>query len=228
VKTPPKKTKPTSVAKSSQAIVAPVLDPQRIVTAEFFAGAQDLSQMPAPTLLEVVFAGRSNVGKSSLMNGLCGRRNLVKTSSTPGCTRQVSFFHVKTADAVELHLVDLPGYGYAKRSKAERRQWGSLIEGYLLERPTLRVVVALVDVRRGPEEDDEDLLELLRSEPRTNRPPLELLTVGTKLDRLPLSQRKLAVQELKQKVNTALVVSGIELPDTQIQVWRKIRSLAGL
>ena len=203
-------------------------DPKRIVSAEFVAGATQLDQLPPPALVEVAFAGRSNVGKSSLMNALCSRRNLVRTSSTPGCTRQVSFFHVRTADQAELMLVDLPGYGYAKRSKAERKQWAELIEGYLLGRPTLRVVVSLLDVRRGPEPDDAELLQLLRSEPRVSRPALGILSVGTKLDRLPYNQRKLAEQSLKKALGTEVHAVSTELPETQSRVWRRIRTLAGL
>ncbi len=204
------------------------LDPKRIVSAEFVAGATELEHLPAPTLVEVAFAGRSNVGKSSLMNALCGRRNLVKTSGTPGCTRQISFFNVRTADGAELTLVDLPGYGYAKRSKTERAHWAGLIEGYLLARPTLRLVVALIDVRRGPEPDDADLLQLLRSEPEIQRPALNILSVGTKLDKLPHNQRKLAVQKLQPLVDTELHGVSTELPETQAKVWRRVRSLAGL
>lgn len=202
------------------------LDPKRIVSAEFVAGATELSQLPAPTMVEVAFAGRSNVGKSSLMNALCGRRNLVKTSGTPGCTRQISFFQARTTDGAELTLVDLPGYGYAKRSKTERAHWAGLIEGYLLGRPTLRLVVALVDIRRGPEPDDADLLTLLRSEPTTHRPPLKILSVATKLDKLPHNQRKLATQKVAAQMDTELHGASTELPETQQKVWRRIRSLA--
>ncbi len=119
--------------------------------------------LPAPVQLEVAFAGRSNVGKSTLLNGLMNRKGLARTSNTPGCTRTINFFSVTTRDGLTLKFVDLPGYGYARRSKGERDAWADLIEGYLLERPTLRVVVILVDARRGVEEEEADLLELLAS-----------------------------------------------------------------
>jgi GTP-binding protein len=168
----------------------------RIVEAEFVAGAKAPGELPPPVGVEIAFAGRSNVGKSSLLNCLMERRNLVRTSSTPGCTRQISLYRTRAADGVVLTLADLPGYGYAKRSKTEKRHWADLIEGYLLERPTLRAVVVLVDVRRGVEPDDRDLLEMLGSPARTSRPPLGTLVVATKLDRLASSARKPALSKL--------------------------------
>ncbi len=163
----------------------------RIRSAEFCAGAKNESELPPPVLVEVAFAGRSNVGKSSLINTLVERKNLVRTSSTPGCTRQISFFDVHFTDDSALTLVDLPGFGYAKRSKDERNSWADVIEAYLLGRPTLRAVVSIVDVRRGLEPDDRDLHELLRSPSRVNRPPVSVIVVATKLDKLPRSKQKI-------------------------------------
>jgi GTP-binding protein len=207
---------------------SPALDPLRIVAADFKAGATLAAQLPPPTGIEIAFAGRSNVGKSSLMNGLCQRKNLVKTSSTPGCTRQISFFEARCADGAVVTLVDLPGYGYAKRSKAERGQWAELIEAYLLERPTLSVVVALVDVRRGLEPDDLQLLQLLASPARIARPALGRLLVGTKLDRLPSSQRKLATTALQKSTALPCLGVSVELPETLTDLWQHLRRLTGL
>jgi GTP-binding protein len=204
------------------------LDPLRIVDAQFVAGAAQIDQLPAPTGVEIAFAGRSNVGKSSLMNALCGRKNLVRTSSTPGCTRQISFFEVRTKDGAVATLVDLPGYGYAKRSKGERGAWANLIEEYLLARPTLSVVVALVDVRRGVEEDDAQLLELLRSRPRVRRPNLGILTAATKLDKLPSSQRRVAVDKATKSAPGELIAVSVELPETVERLWRRLRVLSSL
>jgi GTP-binding protein len=206
----------------------PALDPLRIVSADFAAGAKEGGQLPPPTHLEIAFAGRSNVGKSSLMNALCGRRNLVKTSSTPGCTRQISFFETRSADGAALTLVDLPGYGYAKRSKAERGQWADLIEGYLMGRPTLRVVAALVDVRRGLEPDDEQLFELLASQPDTRREALATILVGTKLDKVPAAQRKIQSLALQKMSRGPFAVVSIEQPDTIRALWKRLRQLAGV
>jgi GTP-binding protein len=190
--------------------------------AQFVAGAARFEQLPPPQHLEVAFAGRSNVGKSSLMNALVQRRRLVRTSGTPGCTRQISLFEVTTRLGSRFTLVDLPGYGYAKRSKAEKAEWAELIEGYLLRRPALSLVVALVDVRRGREEDDEQLVELLAQVPPRSRAPVGVLWVATKLDKVPGSGRKLALQRLKEQTGHPWVGFSTELPETHELLWRRI------
>jgi GTP-binding protein len=154
-----------------------------VLDAKFLVAAHDARALPAPAFAEVAFAGRSNVGKSSLINALLARRNLVRTSNTPGCTRSINVVRVTLSDAV-VDLVDLPGYGYAKRSKSERRAWGPLIEGFLRSRPGLRGVVLILDVRRGVEELDRQLIEFIVEVGRTP------LLVATKLDKLPLNRRK--------------------------------------
>ncbi len=164
----------------------------RVRTASFAAGGDSVQALPAATLSEIAFAGRSNVGKSSLLNALLQRHNLVRTSRTPGCTRQINLFEVSVTvpgadEPLGLHLVDLPGYGYAKRSKGEKVAWGGMIDGYLRTRAALRAVVVLVDIRRGIEEEEQELLTML-GEPRPAG-ALRALVVATKLDKLPLSQR---------------------------------------
>lgn len=196
--------------------------PPRVRDAQFTAGASRVEQLPPPQHVEVAFAGRSNVGKSSLMNALLERKNLVRTSGTPGCTRQISLFDVTTRLGSRLTLVDLPGYGYAKRSHAERREWADLIHTYLLQRPALAVLVALVDVRRGLQQEDEQLLELISQKPRTSRAPVEVILVATKLDKLPGSQRKLAMNALKQQTTRPWLGVSTELPETQDALWRQI------
>lgn len=203
-------------------------DPRRIVEATFRAGATASDQIPGPTGAEIAFAGRSNVGKSSLLNALCQRKNLVRTSSTPGCTRQISFFEVRTKDEAVVTLVDLPGYGYAKRSKQERRGWAGLIEDYLLERPTLKVVVALVDARRGVEADDAQLFELLRQTPHSARPPVTLVTVATKLDKLPSSHRQAALGAIRKQVDGSVFGVSTEMPDTLLRLWLGLRRHASI
>ncbi len=126
---------------------------------KFVAGAANsMEQIPADfTLPEVAFAGRSNVGKSSLINAITGRKTLVKVSSTPGRTQQLNFFNL----ADKLMLVDLPGYGYAKQSKAKIGAWNKLIRDYLRGRPNLRRVCLLIDSRHGIKENDIEIMELL-------------------------------------------------------------------
>jgi len=162
-----------------------------IKQASFLLSVPDVRDLPAPTFAELVFAGKSNVGKSSLINALVGRQALARVSATPGCTRGINLFRIQVGDAL-LHLVDLPGYGYAQRSKRERRAWGPMIEGYLRERVGIRLVVVIVDVRRGLSEEDEQLVEFLDSLGH------EALLVATKLDKLGKAQQKLALAALRR------------------------------
>jgi len=206
---------------------------ERIVQASFLAGATTIEQFPPPMLLEVAFAGRSNVGKSSLMNALMQRKGLVRTSGTPGCTRQISWFHAKSDDGAEVCLTDLPGYGYAKRSKGERKGWARVIEGYLLGRPTLRAVVLLTDARRGFEEDDRDLVELVQSQADTSRPAVEVVLVGTKVDKLSRSARKPALatldqSELPRALGTRVIGFSAVEDIGRRELWKTLRGALGL
>jgi GTP-binding protein len=124
---------------------------------DFAAGVDVLPRLPDATLPEVAFAGRSNVGKSSLINAITGQNTLARVSHTPGRTQQLNFFDV----AGRMFLVDMPGYGYAKVSKEQRAGWESLIRDYLRGRPTLRCVFVLVDSRHGLKDVDEDIMSML-------------------------------------------------------------------
>src|SRR5215471_136218 len=159
--------------------------PVVVKDAIFEALAVGPESWPAEGPPEIAFAGRSNVGKSSLINTLLGRRGLARTSSTPGRTRGLVFFHVDLVDAPPLRFVDLPGYGYAQASKKERAAWRPMVESYIERRGTLRLVVVLVDARRGIQTADEELLEWLDS---VGRPAV---VVFTKLDQLPRTRRNL-------------------------------------
>ena len=199
----------------------------RIVSAEFAAAAKSAAELPPPLQVEIAFAGRSNVGKSSLLNRLMNRRNLARTSSTPGCTRQINFFSARTSSGMNLSLVDLPGYGYAKRSKDERKLWAELIDGYLLARPTLRAVALLVDVRRGLEEDDLGLIEMLETGSVRGRVALSTLVVATKLDKLRSGERANALAKIKAP--GALVLGfSTELPESAVQLWSALERRVGL
>ena len=197
----------------------------RIVSAEFVAGAVEASGLPAPTVAEIAFAGRSNVGKSSLLNTMVQRHALVRTSRTPGCTRQLNVFEVKTADGLLLRLVDLPGYGWAKRSKTERGEWQGMIEGYLRSRASLKAVAILVDARRGPEEEEQQLVEFLgeRREVSSVKKGLELIYVATKLDKLGAAARKPAIDAVKKQVGAGVVGFSAVSGDGREALWGRIR-----
>jgi GTP-binding protein len=123
----------------------------------FVAGAASLDRLPEPGLIEVAFAGRSNVGKSSLINALAGRGALARASNTPGRTRQINFFRLDDA----LMLVDLPGYGYARAPKREIAAWTKLVDAYLRGRAPLRRLMLLIDARHGLKDSDRDLMKML-------------------------------------------------------------------
>lgn len=203
-------------------------DQTRVKSAEFSAAAAALAELPPPIAVEVAFAGRSNVGKSSLLNCLMSRRNLVRVSGTPGCTRKIGFYQTELADGARVTLVDLPGYGFARRSKSERDAWAELIEGYLLGRATLRAVVAIVDVRRGVEPDDRELLQMLSSRARVSRPPLSTLVVATKLDKLPASKQKLELAKVQRAAGLPVLGFSSETAAGRDELWRRLRGALGL
>jgi GTP-binding protein len=121
---------------------------------DFVLGAADLAQLPEPDRPEVAFAGRSNVGKSSLINGLTGRKTLARTSNTPGRTQQINVFALGREDIGRLYLIDLPGYGFAAAPKPQVARWTRLVNGYLKSRPGLRRVFLLIDARHGVKPPD--------------------------------------------------------------------------
>jgi len=156
-----------------------------IKQAEFIKSATKPVQFPGPVLPEIAFAGRSNVGKSSLINTLVNRKNLVKTSSKPGCTQLINFFTIND----EIFVVDLPGYGYAKVSKSIRAQWATMVDRYLTVRKNLMGVILIIDIRRdpGPEE-----FELMNWFVKNHIPFLTVLTKTDKLSRTK-QQKRLAI-----------------------------------
>jgi len=166
--------------------------------AEFVKGAATWEQLPDDGRPEVAFIGRSNVGKSSLINMLLGRRALARTSSTPGKTREFNFYLVNDA----FYFVDLPGFGYAKTAQRERARWGRLIGRYVTERETLRIVFHLVDSRHEPTAQDKDVMALMKGAPV---PYVILLTKTDKLSGNGRAQSKARVQKL-------LAAAGMEVP----------------
>jgi GTP-binding protein len=163
-------------------------------SAQFLLSATAEAQFPAPDVAEIAFLGRSNVGKSSLLNALVGAR-AAKVSKTPGRTRAINFFLL--LDEVRrrrLIFADLPGYGYAKISKAISAEWPKFIEPYLKERATLRLCVCLVDANTPPRASDRQLLEWLRAQER------EFVVAATKIDRLSGNQRTQSLAALKKEL----------------------------
>lgn len=172
-----------------------VKPPRTVVTgAAFVAASLEEGRFPPPDRPEIAFAGRSNVGKSSLLNRLAGRRRLAFVSKTPGRTQTINFFDVTLrrsegddAASVALRWVDLPGYGHAKAPGALRREWARALERFLVDRPALCRVIALTDLRRPPTDDDLHLAAWARSI------GMPLLIVGTKVDKLTKSERSAAI-----------------------------------
>ena len=185
----------------------------KITAARFLGAAAAPGGGPSPLGPEVAIAGRSNVGKSSLLNALLGRRGLARTSGTPGRTRQINFFLVNE----RFVLADLPGYGFAVGSEAERRSWGPLVEGYLRERPTLRGVALLVDARRGAEEEEMQLLEYL------GHVGLPAVVVATKLDKLRRAAAGAALAGLQTSHCTPVVGFSARTGAGRDDLWRVLR-----
>jgi GTP-binding protein len=188
--------------------------------AEFMTSAAGPEGYPPPGPAELAFAGRSNVGKSSLMNLLIGKP-LARTSSTPGRTRRLNFFRIELA-SIPLVFVDLPGYGYAKVPLAIRASWRPLVESYLTGRPTLGAVFLLVDARRGAEDEERELVDYL-AELGT---PLEV--VLTKSDKLVKSKRWPAAAALRRDLALARdpLIASAQSGEGVEELWRVIRRRA--
>jgi len=163
----------------------------KVLRAEWLATAAGPEGFPAPSAPEVAFLGRSNVGKSSLLNALVRRKKLARTSSAPGKTRLIHFFRVERPGG-ELHFVDLPGYGYAKVSKAERAGWRGLVESYLEGRRALRAAVLLQDLRRDLSEDETLLIDWLHER------EIPVLLAITKVDKLKPMRRAARLRALER------------------------------
>jgi len=181
--------------------------------------ATDASQFPAPALPEVAFLGRSNVGKSSVINSLLAAK-VAKTSSTPGRTRSINFFEIRWPGKPRHELIfsDLPGYGYARVAREISQQWPGFVEPYLRERPCLALCLALVDVNVPPQASDRQLLEFLSA---SGRP---FLIVATKSDRLSANQLRNSLQTLTQEhPGIRIVPYSARLRTGREELWQEIR-----
>ena len=187
--------------------------------ATFLKSAFDESQYPPPDRPEVAFAGRSNVGKSSLLNALVNRKNLARTSSTPGRTQALNFFRVND----RFTFVDLPGYGYARVSREVKRSWRGMVEAYIKNRPNLKAVVVIVDVRRDLEEDDRSLMEWLKQEGKN------VLPIFTKVDKLTRKERDARVRDMEREISEIAsqkpILFSAKTGEGRKEVWDRFLSL---
>ncbi len=161
----------------------------KIQSIEFKGSFTHIKQLPKLRLPEVAFAGRSNVGKSTLINVLANRKNIAKTSSTPGKTRSLNYYLINE----KFYFVDLPGYGFAKVSQRERRQWQRLIESYFAKNQHLRGIIQIIDSRHGFTKLDLEMVEWLAFV------QLPVLVIATKTDKLPGSKKKVILDQIEKK-----------------------------
>ena len=183
---------------------------------EFLTSAFRETQYPPPDRPEVAFAGRSNVGKSSLINALVNRKNLAKTSSTPGRTQSINFFRVGDL----MYMVDLPGYGFAKVPLNVRKSWQHMVETYLGKRPNLKAVVTILDIRRDLTPGDTQLLEWLR---HFNIPAILVLTKADKVSRQETIRRaRIIGEQVGEMLTQAPTVFSSRTRQGRDELWKKI------
>ena len=194
----------------------------KVLDARFLTTSVSPGNYPDITVPEIAFVGRSNVGKSSMINALTGRRKLVRASKTPGRTRTINFFEVDLqfeGITEQIRIVDLPGYGFARIGKAERAKWNQMIEKYLEQRESLKIIVTIVDAEVGPTEADQQMLDYLGAlKPR-------VLVVATKSDRLSRNRRKLKLGEIAKELRLTpeRVVMFSAVDGTGVQeVWEAL------
>jgi GTP-binding protein len=180
----------------------------------FVKSVYHLNDLPKPALPEFAFSGRSNVGKSSLINTLLNRKGFAKTSATPGRTQSINFMEINKSFC----FVDLPGYGYANVPLSVRKKWLPLIEGYLKNRPTLRLVCILVDVRRKPQEEETLYTAWLKQH------EIPLMFVLTKIDKVTRLQQTKAIKLWKEHLGIAgeIILFSAATGEGKDRIWKKI------
>lgn len=191
----------------------------KIKKSEFVTSAVTKDQYPDDLLPEIAMAGRSNVGKSSIINMLINRKNLARTSSTPGKTQLVNFYDIDN----KFRLVDLPGYGYARVSKEQKKTWGKIIETYLRERKTLVEVIQLVDIRHKPTQEDKDMYRWIKSFGFNG------IVIATKYDKVKKSQLKehldIIRKELEMEPEDVLVTTSTMTRKGKYEIWEMFNEL---
>jgi len=200
--------------------------PMKVIAAEFVTTAMDPGGWPRGDLPEIAFVGRSNVGKSSMLNRISSRKALARVSGTPGRTRALNFFDLTVEAGARREVVrfcDLPGYGFAKVSKTERARWVEMIEGYLAEREQLKAVVVIVDGKVGPTGDDLQMLRWLEASGR--RPIL----VATKMDKMPKAHRAGRLRQIEKELQLlprTLTGFSSEEGFGRDEIWKRILEAA--
>lgn len=193
----------------------------KVVSAEFVKSVIDLDELPKDGRVEIAFVGRSNVGKSTLLNRILGRKSLAKTSGTPGKTQTLNFFDVNR----KVYFVDLPGYGFAKVPKSLQERWMKVMTGYLLERKPLKLVAVLLDSRHAPSSKDQDMLTLL------DDVRVPVLIVATKIDKLKRGQRQQSLNTIRKTLDldedVVIVPFSGETGEGTPQLWRMIDEAIG-
>jgi len=187
----------------------------KITSADFIKSAFKPKDYPPDMLPEVAFSGKSNVGKSSLINTLVNRKGLARTSSTPGRTQSINFFRINE----RISFVDLPGYGFAKVPLHIKQQWKPMVESYLKTRESLCLAVVILDIRREPSRDDIDLVEWLTFY------DIPILAVGTKIDKISKNQRskqKAIVKKSLQLEESQLVMFSAVTGEGKEELWKRI------
>lgn len=179
------------------------------------------SKIPDNMLPEIAFAGKSNVGKSSLINGLMNRKSLARTSSQPGKTQTINFYNINQ----QMYLVDLPGYGYAKVSESEKKKWGKMIENYLHVSKQLKAVFLLIDIRHEPSANDKMMYEWIVYQ------GYDPIIIATKLDKLKRSQvpkaLKIVKEGLKLKPGTTVIPFSAVTKQGREEIWALMDELIG-
>ncbi len=189
----------------------------KVKSAVYLASAVKDEQFPPATFPEIAFVGRSNVGKSSLLNALLNRKKLAHTSSTPGKTRTINFFLINDS----FYLVDLPGYGYAKVSQETKKSWGQFVEAYLSGRESLKLIVLLADIRHPPTEQDHDMYQWLIHF------DLPTVIVATKADKISRGRWQPHMQQIRKGLGLGqqgpVIPFSTETGEGKDALWQKIR-----
>ena len=190
----------------------------KIKRADYAGTVHDIRE-PFP---EIAFTGRSNAGKSSLINALLGRKNLVQTSKVPGKTRNINYFIVETVELPAIYMVDMPGYGYAKIAKAMKSEWDSLARRYFTDSSSLKLLIIVMDIRRNIDEEERMLIDI------ASRMGAKVLIAATKADKVNTAERSRLVAALK--TSTSVEVMAVSSVDRSglVKVWQAIEISIGI